>query len=72
MLSDDCKAKIVRNRAKEVKHVAVRSDARAFVGDYVFGNVRSCEVVSEPLLQASYITSAALTVAGNSAKVLQE
>ena len=67
VLSDDCKAKIERNRRLEEIHRKVRAEALAYVGDYAFNNVRSCDVVMEPLLAHSYVTSAVVTMAGESA-----
>ena len=67
VLSQDCKAKIAANRKLEAEHTVVRAEALAYIGDYAFNNVRSCDVVMEPLLARSYVTSAVVTMAGESA-----
>ena len=68
VLSDDCKAKIERNRRLEAVYSKVSAEALAYVGGYAFDNVRSCDVVMEPLLAHSYITTAVTTMAGTDAK----
>ena len=58
VISQECKYKIARNRQRETINAKVCKEATAYIGEYAFKNVRSCEVVFESLLARSYMTSA--------------
>ena len=61
VISQECIDKIARNCQREAINAKVRTgkEATEHIGEYAFKNVRSCEVVFEPLLLArSYMTSA--------------
>ena len=70
VLSAEEKAKREDNRRRAAMCATVHADGLAYVGDEAFKHVRPMEWTQEPLLQHSYITTAALHQAGISAKHL--
>ena len=70
VLSAEEKTKREDNRMMATKCATVHADGLAYVGDVAFNHVRPMEWTHEPLLQHSYMTTAALHQAGTSARQL--
>lgn len=63
-LSNETTRRMAEQREIARRYSAVLADGRVFLGDDAFRRVRSCMYVSEPRLKHSYLTTAALAMAG--------